>query len=105
MKARNNRRFVTPHRDSCGVRAKDALALYQFSPAYAEGPGRYLRSGVNEDAAPLDPVFWKGSTGAHGELVARLSRENPIDGLLYDTEHYAGGMMYLQNSGFSTPTF
>jgi len=76
-----------------------------YQRAYAEGPSRYLRPGPNEDAAPLDPVFWHGITGAHGDLVARLSREHPIDGLLYDTEHYAGGMMYLQNSGFSTPTF
>lgn len=76
-----------------------------YQPAYSEGPSRYLRPGPNEDAAPLDPVFWKGITGAHGELVANLSRENPIDGLLYDTEHYAGGMMYLQSSGFSQPTF
>ena len=35
----------------------------------------------------------------------KLSREHPIDGLIYDTEHYAGGIMYLNNSGFSDVTF
>ena len=76
-----------------------------YESAFAEGPSRYLRPGPHQDAAPLDPVFWRGITGAHGELVARMSRRHPIDGLLYDTEHYAGGIMYLQNSGFSDPTF
>ena len=76
-----------------------------YQPAYAEGPGRYLRSGPQLDASPLDSVFWRGITGAHGELVAKHSREIAIDGLLYDTEHYAGGMMYLQNCGFSDPVF
>ncbi len=76
-----------------------------YQPAFAEGPSRYLRPGPHLDAAPLDRVFWRGITGAHGELVAKLSREHPIDGVLYDIEHYAGGIMYLQNSGFSDITF
>ena len=76
-----------------------------YQPAFAEGPSRYLRTGQHRDAAPLDPVFWRGITGSHGELIAKLSLEHPIDGLLYDTEHYAGGIMYLQNSGFSDATF
>lgn len=76
-----------------------------YQAAHAEGPGRYLRSGAHLDASPLDSVFWKGLTGAHGELVARCSTEFAIDGLLYDTEHYAGGMMYLQNCGFSDSVF
>ena len=71
-----------------------------YQSAYAEGPGRYLRPGPHDDASPLDPVFWRGITGAHGEFVAKLSRKHPIDGMIYDTEHYAAGMMYLQNSGF-----
>ena len=76
-----------------------------YQPAYAEGPARYLRPGPHRDAAPLDPVFWRGITGAHGELVATLSRKHPIDGVLYDVEHYAGGLMYLQNGGYSDVTF
>jgi hypothetical protein len=76
-----------------------------YQPAYAEGPARYLKTGPHRDAAPLDPVFWRGITGGHGELIARLSLEHPIDGLLYDTEHYAGGIMYMQNAGFSDATF
>lgn len=76
-----------------------------YQRAFAEGPGRYLRSGLHDDAAPLDRTFWHGITGAHGELVAKLSREHPIDGLIYDTEHYAGGIMYLHNCGFSDATY
>lgn len=81
------------------------LRRLNYQAAHAEGPGRYLRKGAHDDAAPLDAVFWQGITGAHGELVARLSLEHPIAGLLYDTEHYGGGIMYLQNSGFSDRTF
>ena len=76
-----------------------------YQQALAEGPGRYLRPGLHDDAAPLDSVFWRGITAAHGELVAKLSREHPIDGLIYDTEHYGGGIMYLNNAGFSDATF
>jgi hypothetical protein len=76
-----------------------------YQHAVAEGPGRYLPPGPHADAAPLDSVFWRGITAAHGEIVATLSREHPIDGLIYDTEHYAGGIMYLNNSGFSDATF
>lgn len=81
------------------------LVRLGYQKAFAEGPARYLRAGEQQDAAPLDPVFWRGITGAHGELIARLSLKYPIEGIIYDTEHYAGGMMYLQNSGFSDPTF
>ena len=76
-----------------------------YQQAFAEGPGRYLPNGLHDDAAPLDRTFWHGFTGAHGELVARLSREHPIDGVIYDTEHYAGGIMYLHNCGFSDATY
>jgi hypothetical protein len=76
-----------------------------YHPAYAEGPGRYLRPGPHDDASALDPVFWRGITGLHGEIVAHLSLEHPIEGSLYDSEHYAKGMMYLQNSGFADIAF
>ena len=39
------------------------LRRLEYQPAYAEGPGRYLRPGPNLDAAPLDRVFWRGITG------------------------------------------
>ena len=69
-----------------------------YQTAYAEGPARYFAAwGPTKMRRPLDSVFWHGITGAHGELVARLSRENPIDGLLYDTEHYAGGMSIFKS--------
>ena len=58
-----------------------------YHTARAEGPARYLRTGAHEDAAALDPVFWRGITGFHGEQVARLSLEHPIEGVLYDNEH------------------
>lgn len=76
-----------------------------YQSAVAEGPARYLRPGPHEDAAPLDPVFWRGITGLHGEIVAEMSTEYPIAGVIYDIEHYAGGIMYLQNSGYSDETF
>ena len=42
-----------------------------YQQAFAEGPGRYLPPGLHEDAAPLDSVFWRGITAAHGDLVAK----------------------------------
>ncbi len=76
-----------------------------YQSAFTEGPARFIRPGPHDDAAALDRTFWLGMTGAHGELVARMSLEYPIAGALYDTEHYGGGIMYLQGSGFSDATF
>ena len=76
-----------------------------YSAAFLEGPTRYLSPGQSKDAAGLDPVFWRGITGAHGEIIARLSVEHPIAGILYDTEHYGGGIMYLNSVGFADVSF
>ncbi len=84
---------------------KPHLERLGYEKAYVEGPTRYVPAGPKEDAAALDPVFWRGITRAHGELIAHLSLEHPIEGILYDTEHYAGGMMYLQGCGFADVSF
>jgi hypothetical protein len=76
-----------------------------YASALVEGPTRYLSAGPSADAAGLDPVFWRGITGAHGEIIAHLSREHPIAGILYDTEHYGGGIMYLNSVGFADVSF
>lgn len=76
-----------------------------YASALLEGPTRYLSAGPSADAAGLDPVFWRGITRVHGEIIARLSLEHPIAGILYDTEHYGGGIMYLNSVGFADVSF
>ena len=91
-----------------------------YASALIEGPTRYLSPGPNADPAGLDPTFWRGITGAHGELIAfmffreychakkqvnSLSLKHPIAGILYDTEHYGGGIMYLNSVGFADVSF
>ena len=87
-------RIMLPHLERLG-----------YEPANTEGPYRFVKSGPKQDAAALDRVFWLGITGAHGELIARESLQHPIAGVMYDTEHYDGGIMYLQNCGFADSTF
>ena len=76
-----------------------------YHNAYVEGPTRFITAGPKEDAAALDPTFWRHLTGAYGEKVAQLSLDYPIEGILFDTEHYAGGIMYLQGCGFADISF
>jgi hypothetical protein len=76
-----------------------------YSSAYIEGPTGYLSPGLKQDAAALDPVLWRELMGAHAEMIAQLSLENPTEGILYDTEHYAGGIIYLQGCGFADVSF
>ena len=76
-----------------------------YHRAYVEGPTRFIPAGPHDDAGALDPVFWRGITGLHGEWVARLSLHHPIEGMLHDTEHYSGGIMYLQGNGYADISF
>jgi hypothetical protein len=76
-----------------------------YEKAYVEGPTRFVPAGPKLDASPFDKTLWKGLIGAHGEHIARLSLEYPIFGILYDTEHYDGGIMYLQGCGFGDDSF
>ena len=82
-----------------------ALQRLGYASAYVEGPTRFVPPGPKQDAAALDPVLWRELMGAHAETIAQLSLENPIEGILYDTEHYAGGIMYLQGCGFADVSF
>lgn len=84
---------------------KPTLERLGFSKAYVEGPWRYVSAGQKEDASPFDKVLWEGLIGAHGEHIARLSLIHPIYGIMYDTEHYGGGMMYLQGCGYEDDSF
>jgi len=76
-----------------------------YHHAYIEGPTRFVAAGPHQDAAAFDPVFWKGITGAFGDLVAKHSLDHAIEGIMFDTEHYDGGMMYLQGCGFADISF
>jgi len=76
-----------------------------YCPAYVEGPTRFVPPGKKDDASPFDKTLWQGLIGAYGEHVARLSLDYPIAGIFQDTEHYDGGIMYLQGCGFSDDCF
>lgn len=76
-----------------------------YAKAYVEGPTRFVPAGPKLDASPFDKTLWEGLIGAHGEHIARFSKEYPIFGILYDTEHYDGGIMYLQGCGFGDDSF
>jgi len=76
-----------------------------YQQAFVEGPTRFVPPGIKNDVAALDPTFWRGITGAYGDLVAKLSLKYPIEGILFDTEHYDGGIMYLQGCGFADVSF
>ena len=51
------------------------------------------------------PFFGAALPGPTENLSPRSLESTPIDGVMYDTEHYAGGIMYLHNGGFSDATF
>lgn len=76
-----------------------------YDRAYVEGPTRAVDAGLQNDASPFDKTLWEGLIGAHGEYIARLSLKYPIEGNLYDTEHYEGGIMYLQACGYGDDSF
>ena len=94
--------FITTYSQN---RMLAALKRLGYASALIEGPTRYLSPGPNVDPAGLDATFWRGITGAHGEIIARLSQKHPIAGILHDTEHYGGGIMYLNSVGFADVSF
>ena len=86
-------------------RVLPTLKRLGYSRAYVEAPTRVVTAGLKDDASPFDKTLWHGLIGAHGDHVAQLSLKYPIEGNLYDTEHYDGGIMYLQGCGFGDDSF
>jgi len=84
---------------------KHNLERLGYHHAWYEGPTRFVKAGPHEDAAAFDPVVWKGICGAFGDTAAKYSVEHAIEGIMFDTEHYAGGIMYLQGCGFANISF
>ncbi|MDC0934901.1 hypothetical protein OAS39_01350 [Pirellulales bacterium] len=84
---------------------KPHLERLGYQHAWVEGPTRFVPAGPHQDAAALDPVFWRSITGVFGDVAATHSLEHAIEGILFDTEHYDGGMMYLHGCGFADLSF